>query len=274
MRACRKCVLVFGPATSVASSAPLKRAMAVSRSFPDAISLAIMRIVMGVMTEPASHAGIDAQALPLRRLEGRDRPCRRQETVAGSSALSRTSMAWPDISISSWPQRQLLARGDAQLPFHEIEPGDGLRDGMLDLQARVHLDEVPRRRRRQRPALDQELDGAGALVGHGLGAGDGSLGDPGAQLRRHARRWGLLDHLLVAPLQRAVALEQMHDVAVASPNTCTSMWRGRSITFSSSTRASPKAAFGLALRRSRARRRSRPRARPGACRARRRRPPP
>ena len=36
----------------------------------------------------------------------------------------------------------------------------------------------------------------------------------GAHLRRHAGRRRLLDHLLVAALQRAVALEEMDDVAV------------------------------------------------------------
>ena len=62
---------------------PSKRAMAVSRSFPDAISLAISESYMGGYDRTGFDAGIDAQALPLRRLEGRDRPCRRQETVAG-----------------------------------------------------------------------------------------------------------------------------------------------------------------------------------------------
>ena len=38
-------------------------------------------------------------------------------------------------------ERQRLAGGDAELPFHQIEPGDGFGDRMLDLQARVHLHE-------------------------------------------------------------------------------------------------------------------------------------
>ena len=85
---------------------------------------------------------------------------------------------------------------------------------MLDLQARVHLDEVPGGRRPERAALDQELHRAGALVADRLGTGDRGGRDLGAQLRRHAGRGGLLDHLLVAPLQRAVALEEVYDVAV------------------------------------------------------------
>ena len=34
----------------------------------------------------------------------------------------RASIAWPLALISSCCERQLLAEGDAQLPFHEIEP--------------------------------------------------------------------------------------------------------------------------------------------------------
>ena len=50
-------------------------------------------------------------------------------------------MAWPLMAISSWLQRQRLAGGDAQLPFHQVEAGDRLGDRMLDLQAGVHLHE-------------------------------------------------------------------------------------------------------------------------------------
>ncbi len=86
---------------------------------------------------------------------------------------------------------------------------------MLDLQTRVHLDEVPGRIGRELAALDQELDRPRALVADGPRAGDGRLRHLRPQPGRHARRRRLLDHLLVAPLQRAVALEEMHDVAVA-----------------------------------------------------------
>ncbi len=43
-------------------------------------------------------------------------------------------------------QRQALAGGDAELPFHQVESGDGLRHRVLDLQARVHLHEEELRR--------------------------------------------------------------------------------------------------------------------------------
>jgi hypothetical protein len=80
---------------------------------------------------------------------------------------------------------------------------------MLHLQAGVHLDEV------ELVVLEQELDGARADVvdlGHGVGA---DLADPVAQLGRDDGPRRLLQHLLVAPLERAVALAQMDRVALA-----------------------------------------------------------
>ena len=64
-------------------------------------------------------------------------------------------------------------------------------------------------------ALDQELDGAGASVANGLRELHGSRAHLLAQRRRHPGRGRFLDHLLVAALQGAVALEQVDDVAVA-----------------------------------------------------------
>ena len=51
-------------------------------------------------------------------------------------------------------------------------------------------------------------------IADGRGRRDGGAAHGVAHGRRHARRGGLLDDLLVAALQRAVALEQMHDIAV------------------------------------------------------------
>ena len=75
-------------------------------------------------------------------------------------------------------QRQLFAEGDAQLPFDEIEAGDQLGDGMLDLQARVHLDEE------HVLAVGHEFDGAGADIIHRAG-GLSRGGADRLALRRH-----------------------------------------------------------------------------------------
>ena len=58
--------------------------------------------------------------------------------------------------------RQRLAGGDEQLRAHQIDAGDRFGDRMLDLQPRVHLEEVERAR--VALAFEQELDRAGVDV--------------------------------------------------------------------------------------------------------------
>ena len=78
---------------------------------------------------------------------------------------------------------------------------------MLDLQARVHFHEPEAARFEPRLGAGDELDGAGADIADGARSFDGRTAHLGTQLRRHARCGRLLDHLLVAALQRAVALD-------------------------------------------------------------------
>ena len=87
-------------------------------------------------------------------------------------------------------------------------PGHHLRDRMLDLQTRVHLEEEVAL------ADEQALDRAGAAVADGARGLDGDRADALAQRGRDARPGRLLDELLVAPLDRAVALAEVDDVAV------------------------------------------------------------
>ena len=55
----------------------------------------------------------------------------------------RHSMAWPcGVSARSGSIVEPLAARDADLPLHQIEAGHHLGDRMLDLQPRVHLEEV------------------------------------------------------------------------------------------------------------------------------------
>ena len=107
-----------------------------------------------------------------------------------------------------------LAAGDAQLPFHEIDAGDGLRDRMLDLQSRVHLHEPDAIGAQPFGSIGDELDRARAFVGHRECRFDRGAAHGFASRCVHARRRRFFDHLLMAALQRAVALEQMDGVAV------------------------------------------------------------
>ena len=104
-------------------------------------------------------------------------------------------------------KRSALSDGD--LEGDEVEACHEFRDRVLHLQPRVHLEEVEAAVRRQ-----QELHGARTDVPDGAGSRHGSGTHLGAQHLVDGRGGGLLDDLLVAPLDRALALEQRHAVAV------------------------------------------------------------
>ncbi|MBD5803263.1 hypothetical protein AZOA_26990 [Azoarcus sp. Aa7] len=102
------------------------------------------------------------------------------------------------------------AFGDADLRLDDVHAGDLLGDGVFDLDPGVHFDEVEG----TGVGVHEELDRAG--VGVICGAAEFQRGI--AQLRAasllQVGRGGAFDDLLVAPLHRAVALEEMHEVAV------------------------------------------------------------
>ena len=105
---------------------------------------------------------------------------------------------------------ELVPLGHQDLGLDQVAAGDHLGDGVLHLDARVHLDEVVA------PLLvEEELDGAGVAVGD-LAAD--AAGRPSQSAARcsgvEGQRRGELDHLLVAALHRAVALEEVDEVAV------------------------------------------------------------
>jgi hypothetical protein len=94
-----------------------------------------------------------------------------------------------------------LAGSDAQLPLDQIEPGGQLRHRMLDLEPGVDLEEG----RETGRGLVEELDGAGTAVGGRAGQGRGCGPQVGVLLGGQGRGGRLLQDLLVAALQRAVA---------------------------------------------------------------------
>ncbi len=135
-------------------------------------------------------------------------------------------------------KRQRLAGRDAKLPFDEIEPGHRLGDRVLDLQPRVHLDEI------ERTAFGDEFDSAGADIADRARRGDRGFPHRVALLGGEPGRRRLLDHLLMPALDRAIALEQMDRVAVpVGEDLDLDMARRRSRYFSIRRRSSPKAAL-------------------------------
>ena len=105
---------------------------------------------------------------------------------------------------------QLVAGGDQDLAAHQVHSSHHLGHGVLDLNTRIHLDEeelLPIN-------VEQELHRAGIAVCDRPAQPDGRVADPRPQRVGDADRRGELDDLLVAPLDRAVALPEMHEVAV------------------------------------------------------------
>ena len=88
-------------------------------------------------------------------------------------------------------------------------PGDLLGDGVLDLEPGVDLEEGD-----GAVLADEELAGAGADVPRLAQDRLGRLVEPGDLVVGEERRGRLLDQLLVAALERAVAGGDDHDVAV------------------------------------------------------------
>jgi hypothetical protein len=98
--------------------------------------------------------------------------------------------------------------GDHQLLFDEIDPGNHFGDRVFDLQPGVHFDEI------EMAVLVQKLERARAPIPHAQTGSDTDGADLRALFRGDAGGRGFLDDFLVATLHRAVALPQIHGMAV------------------------------------------------------------
>ena len=169
------------------------------------------RVVVHRHLAALEHAGVDAHfAGALRRRAELDEPPGRGQEAArrilGVDPRLDRPAAERDLVL---PERQLLAGGDADHQLDEVEAGDHLGHRVLDLEARVHLEEVE-----AAVGADDELDRAGRAVLHRLGERDRLLAHRVARGLVEERRRRLLEHLLVAALDRALALPEVDDVAV------------------------------------------------------------
>ena len=105
------------------------------------------------------------------------------------------------------PQGKRLAGGDAQLPFHKIQPGNHFGDRMLDLQARIHFHEI------ERIVFYDEFNRAGPDVTHRFGRGDGGFAHRRPARVGHAWRGRFFQYFLMTALHRAIAFEQIKAIA-------------------------------------------------------------
>jgi len=158
-----------------------------------------------VTSEPVSTA---ASAHALGCVEKQHAPRRGQEAALGRL---RVHPRLDGVAADLGGRLDGSPGGDVQLLGDEVETGDLLGDGMLDLQPGVHLDEE---HLAHRIRLDEELDGAGAHVIDAARGCDGGVEQAGAHVVRQVRGGRLLDHLLMTTLQGALALAEGDDVAV------------------------------------------------------------
>ncbi len=158
------------------------------------------------------RAAVDADPAAARRAVRRDLAGVRAEAlrrVLGRDAALERRAAQHDRVLAEAELGEGLPRRDAHLRLHEVDVRHLLGHGVLDLDARVHLDEdvLPG----ARPVgVEQELDRAGVDVADAPGERDRvgvhGVADRGIQVRRGRD----LHDLLVPALHRAVALEQVH----------------------------------------------------------------
>ena len=108
-------------------------------------------------------------------------------------------------------ERGRLAGGDAQHPFDEVEARDHLGDAVLDLQPRIHLQEIERARLH----IIDELDRARGAIADRLAEPHRRLAERAPLRVAQAGRGRFLDHFLVAPLRGAVAFAERDHRAAA-----------------------------------------------------------
>src|SRR5262249_52433495 len=170
--------------------------------------LADERIVIGRDRVAVIDGRIDPHAQSARRVIVHDLARRGTE----GDRIFRVDAALDGMAVEfhvALEEFEIAAGGDADLFEHEIDVGDHLGHGVLDLDARVHLDEI------KLAVLVEELDRADAEIfelAHRLGDGFADGGARGLVERGAA---ALFPDLLIPALQRAVALAQMDGTAVA-----------------------------------------------------------
>src|SRR6266481_885795 len=105
---------------------------------------------------------------------------------------------------------KLATLRDSNLRLHQVDAGNHLRHGMLDLNARIYLDEVPL----AGVHVVKEFDRAGvAVVGLAPDA-QRRFAQFGAHASGQICSWRDLHDFLMTPLHGAIALPEMQQIAV------------------------------------------------------------
>ena len=181
----------------------------------------------------ASPAASRSRARSSSRGSRRCRPARRRAPGTPSARAGRGRRTVGDVlgvdaaldRVAAKPT-SLLANDSgsppaiAQLLADQVAPGDHLGDRVLDLDAGVDLEEAGSPLSASTRNSTVPRCGSRAPRRTSTAAAERVAGSRGQRRRRR-----LLDHLLVAALERAVAVAEVDDLAVPSAATWTSTWR-------------------------------------------------
>ena len=160
------------------------------------------RVVMRRHVAALGKTGFHAHRFIHRRAEDIEFARRGEKILRVFGVDARLYGVTLDLDLVRQNIRKFFAGGSAYLRAHEINAGDLLGDAVLDLQARIHFEKIKRTVR-----AHQHLDGADVVVAQlSHDAGD-LFGHGHGFVARNQRSRRLLDHLLITPLRRAIALE-------------------------------------------------------------------
>ncbi len=155
------------------------------------------------------HPGVDPDALPRGPAKGLDPAGRREEPRLGVLGVETDLDGVTGRPHILLVEGERLPGGDPELVRDQISPRHELGHRVFDLEAGVHLQEVG-----TTPIVEQELHRPGRLVADGACEPECRLRHLLANVGRHSRRGRLLEDLLVAALDRTVALAEVDALAV------------------------------------------------------------
>ncbi len=151
--------------------------------------------------------GIDANPLSFRQHKiGHD--ARRGEKLIGIFGIDTTFERMSVADNICLPQVQRLTLRRLDLGLNDVDAARHFRDGMFDLQARIHLDEI------ELAVFKQEFESSHPAIADLSASLDASHTNRLDHIDRNSRRWRFFDHFLMTTLHRTVAVTKPDGIAV------------------------------------------------------------
>jgi hypothetical protein len=167
------------------------------------------RVVVDGDLEPLEDPRVVSDAGAARSPKGGDTSGARHEVVVGVLRIDAALDRVPGLLYLLLPDGEWMAGRDPDLLLDDVDAGYHLGNRVLYLEPRVHLEEVE-----VDVLVHQELDRSGPFVLCRPCGVDRHLPHRRPDLGGDDHRRGLLDHLLVPPLDGTLPLAQMHVVPV------------------------------------------------------------